>query len=103
MSIDGIRELHDKYRLDVNGVGSFDKAWAAFQDGKQYGWLNSKMTFVPNSFSYIYPSIKMMVEQGCKEIHCNYAHEPEYTEADAAALYWELKRVTLSAKRRISG
>lgn len=93
VSIDGIRELHDKYRLDVNGVGSFDKAWAAFQDGKQYGWLNSKMTFVPDSFSYIYPSIKMMVEQGCKEIHCNYAHEPEYTEADAAALYRELKRV----------
>lgn len=93
VSIDGIKELHDKYRLDVNGIGSFDKAWAAFQDGKKYGWLNSKMTFVPDSFSYIYPSIKMMAEQGCKEIHCNYAHEPEYTEADAAALYRELKRV----------
>ncbi len=93
VSIDGIKELHDKYRLDVNGIGSFDKAWAAFQDGKKYGWLNSKMTFVPDSFSCIYPSIKMMAEQGCKEIHCNYAHEPEYTEADAAALYRELKRV----------
>lgn len=38
VSIDGVQELHDMYRLDEAGKGSFSRAWAAFQDGKKYGW-----------------------------------------------------------------
>lgn len=93
MSIDGVKELHDKYRLTPDGVGSFDKAFAAFRDGKKYGWASSKMTFVPGSFLYIYPSIKQMVEEGCRDIYCNYAYEPVYTKDDARLLYRELKKV----------
>ena len=91
VSIDGIQELHDAFRVDVNGVGSFSKAYAAFQDGKKYGWYNSKMTFVPDSVKYIYPSVKMMVNEGCKIIHCNFAYEPVYTREDASNIYFALK------------
>ena len=46
VSIDGVQELHDKYRVDEHGIGSFSLAWKAFQAGKKdFGWLTSKMTF----------------------------------------------------------
>lgn len=95
VSIDGVQELHDKYRVDEHGVGSFSLAWKAFQAGKKdFGWLSSKMTFVPGSFRYIADSIKMMLDEGCVEIACNYAYEPVYTPEDGRALYEQMQTVS---------
>ena len=94
VSIDGMPQLHDKYRLTPAGQGSFDKAWAAFQDARRYGWTGSKMTFVPESFPFILPSIQQMVQAGCEDILCNYAFEPVYTAQDAAVLYDQLRQVS---------
>ena len=92
VSIDGVQDLHDMYRLDEHGNGSFSKAWAAFQDGKRrFGWTNSKMTFVPGSFPYISDSLKMMLDEGCSDVACNYAYEPVYTPADGRSLYEQLR------------
>lgn len=93
VSIDGVKELHDKYRINYKGIGSFDMAFAAFKDAQKYGWYNSKMTFVPSSFKYIYDSIKMMIEEGCEQIYCNCAYEPVYTPEDGAVLYDQLCKV----------
>ena len=94
VSIDGVQELHDMYRLDEAGKGSFSRAWAAFQDGKKYGWYGSKMTFVPGSFKYIADSIKMMLNEGCESISCNYAYEPVYEPRNGRTLYDQLKSVS---------
>lgn len=87
VSIDGIKELHDSFRIDANGIGSFSKAYAAFQDGKKYGWYNSKMTFVPDSIKYLVPSVQMMSNEGCEFVHCNFAYEPIYTKENARDIY----------------
>lgn len=95
VSIDGIQELHDKYRIDQYGKGSFEKAYTAYLDGRdKYGWNNSKMTFTPGSVHYMYDSIKMMIENGCNDILCNFAYEPKYTIQDAKNIYFELKKVS---------
>ena len=94
VSIDGVKELHDACRVDKNGIGSFESAYKAFQDGKKYGWYGSKMTFVPESIKYIFPSVKMMVAEGCEAINCNFAYEPMYTRDDAEAIYIELKKLS---------
>ena len=52
------------------------------------------MTFVPDSVKYIYPSVKMMVNEGCKIIHCNFAYEPAYTKEDASNIYFALKELS---------
>lgn len=91
VSIDGIQELHDAFRVDENGAGSFSKAYAAFQNAKEYGWCNSKMTFVPGSIKYLFPSVKMMVNEGCRAVHCNFAYEPVYSVEDAHDIYFALK------------
>lgn len=93
ISIDGTKELHDKFRVDYNNIGSFDRAFAAFEDAKKYGWTGSKMTFVPESFNYIYDSVKFMLNSGCEIVSCNYAYEPFYTVEDGQILYKELKKI----------
>lgn len=93
VSVDGVKELHDKNRITASGEGSFDKAFAAMIDSKQYGGMLTKMTFVPDSFQYVYESIKMMLELGARSVSANYAYEPVYTAEHAGVLYEQLKRV----------
>lgn len=94
VSIDGIQELHDKYRIDQYGNGSFEKALKAFIDIRdRYGVTGTKMTFTPGSTKYLSESVKFMHDLGCVDIMCNYAFEPVYTISDARNIYFELKKL----------
>lgn len=90
VSIDGTKELHDLNRVDKKGNGSFDAAFKAFKSIPKCK-RHSKMTFAPESFPYIFESIKFMLTEGVSVLNCNYAYEPEYTYEDAKILYEQLK------------
>ena len=94
VSIDGVKELHDAHRVDRAGTPSYDVAYKSFLKAKEMGWNRSKMTFVPDSFNFIYSSIIKMIKEGMQEINCNYAYEPIYSYSDAKILYDQLVKVS---------
>ena len=63
VSIDGVKELHDAHRVDRAGTPSYDVAYKSFLKAKEMGWNRSKMTFVPDSFNFIYSSIIKMIKE----------------------------------------
>ena len=94
VSIDGNKELHDMHRKTYDGKGSFDAAMQGFYTvSRILGTRASKMTFVPESFKYIYDSIKYMMSLNLDVLYCNYAYEPYYTEHDASVLFDQLVKV----------
>ncbi len=48
ISIDGPKELHDYYRLDFSGSGSFDKVMRAFENCKKYKVEFNTLTLLNN-------------------------------------------------------
>lgn len=94
VSVDGIKEHHDMARIDLNGNGSFDRAFKAFKAvQREFGDVTTKITLVPETFHYLFDSVKFMVEQGIWEVNCNYAYEPIYTVEDGQNLYQQLKKL----------
>lgn len=88
VSIDGVKELHDAHRVDKDGNGSFDEAFASFKYLQNtYGNINNKMTFVPESVKYLKDSVLFLIKEGVPSIHCNFAYEPIYTFQDGANIY----------------
>lgn len=91
VSLDGIKELHDRYRVDESGAGSFDRAYKAFMSLPH---RMTKMTFVPESFKYVADSIIFILESGAEAVLANCAYEPYYSPRDGAVLYNQLKKVS---------
>ena len=70
LSLDGRKEIHDRFRVDYNGVGSFDKIVPKFQklvkarDGKNY--------YMRGTFTHANPDfledIKVMLDLGFNEL-----------------------------------
>jgi len=83
LSLDGIKELHDKNRVNQNGEGSFDRA---FENGlwlKSHGLDHIKMTFSKNDIGYVADSLKFFLDNGFKHIVSTPIYEDTYTEQDA--------------------
>ena len=96
ISIDGPKELHDNCRVDYEGNGSFDRAYAAFLDyKKKYPDLavDTKVTIAPENLKYLSQIFDFFVENGIKEISCNPIFEYKWTEEDGRLYYEELIKI----------
>jgi len=61
VTVDGIKEQHDKYRVTSSGQGSWDKVVSnvrAYQD--KYKIYNTKVTIGPDSIKYMLESLKFL-------------------------------------------
>lgn len=95
VTVDGPKEMHDACRVDAAGNGSFDKAFDALHSAKRFwGFANTKVTLVPETFPTLFETAKFMLDQGVAELRMNYAYEPYYSVDDAKILYEQLKMLS---------
>lgn len=90
-SIDGVKELHDKYRVYQNGHGSFDDVVknvplykADFPNN-----ATTKATLSHNSLPYIFESVKFLSSLGL-DIYMNTVFENVWQEGDDDIFYDQL-------------
>ena len=92
ISIDGMKELHDKCRILPDGSGSYDIAIAGVKHYKEHyqGDMGSKMTIAPQNVVYVADAIKNLVELGYTNINLNCVYEEGWELEHATELYHQL-------------
>lgn len=95
ITIDGTKEMHDKCRIDENGNGSYDVAFAAAKDWKQVSGMEqgTKITLAPSNLEMCDEALLAFVKQGVKSIYANCVFEQGWEKHHAAELYRRLRRV----------
>ena len=109
LSLDGRKEIHDAYRVDYNGKGSFDKIVPKFQEFvKRRG---NKDYYMRGTFTHANPDfledIKVMLDLGFTELSmepvvCAPGEKSELTKEDMAIIfkqYEDLANLMLERKK----
>ena len=111
LSLDGRREVHDRFRVDYNGVGSFDKIVPKFQrfvemrGGKNY-YMRGTLTHANPDFL---EDIKTMLDLGFTELSmepvvCAPDDPSALTEEDKAVVFEQYEKLAeLMLERRAEG
>ena len=109
LSLDGRKEVHDKYRVDYNGVGSWEKIVPKFQRFVEK--RGNKDYYMRGTFTHSNPDfledIKVMLDLGFTELSmepvvCAPGEKEELTEADMPVIfkqYEELAQLMLERKK----
>jgi len=65
LSLDGVREAHDRNRVDAEGRGTWDRVVAALERLKEAGARNVTIrgTFTPETVSYLFESHRYFLER----------------------------------------
>lgn len=76
ITVDGVKEYHDKCRLFPDGTGSYDLAVAAALVMKnRYNQLSTKITISPDNIDYIFKAVQNMYNLGFSFISINCCFE----------------------------
>lgn len=96
ISIDGPKEVHDACRVDYNGQGSFDKAFAALEHYLHtYATHmsledNTKITIAPENLPYLDTILDFFLKYNVKHINANPVYEANWTPEHAQIYYSHL-------------
>lgn len=90
ISIDGIENIHDRYRCFKNGKGSFSLVMSnALKIKKEIDDVRIRMTFNHDTVEYLYDSIQYLVEKGFKIIDAQPNNFDEKWNQDHSDMYEE--------------
>lgn len=111
LSLDGRKEIHDRFRVDYNGVGSWDKIVPKFQ--KFVEARGNKDYYMRGTFTHANPDflkdIETMLELGFTELSmepvvCASGDPSELTEEDKQIVFEQYEKLAeLMLKRREEG
>lgn len=89
VTVDGPKEIHNLCRLKKNGGGSFDEAFAAWQQTDKF----TKITVAPENLSQIGNIAQFFVDNNASFIGMNPAYEPKWTIKQGIEYYYQLKQI----------
>jgi uncharacterized protein len=91
ITVDGPQELHDACRVDAEGHGSFEKAFAAWKDVRdKYHDSSTKITIAPENLPYLKQIFSFFIQEGCTTIDANPIFEHKWTVEEAKLYYQQL-------------
>lgn len=96
ISIDGLKEAHDKNRVFKDGSGSFDKVYNNIKKiRKKYPkWENSySMTFTPETVPFLYEGFRLLTDMGIRTIHASYCGDYDWDEESLEHYKRELSKI----------
>ena len=90
VTLDGPKEIHDLCRVDHDGKGSFDRAYAAWEDwfhGYKANSIDTKVTISPENLQAVEKTFDFFLGKGCRSIHANPVFEHKWTIEEAQDYY----------------
>lgn len=95
ISVDGIREVHDKHRILKTGGPTFDlieKRFSTLLSVKPYSRIY--MTVNPDTLPYFYQSVKYFFEKGFKYVLTSLNYGAKWSDEDLNILQKEYKKLS---------
>jgi uncharacterized protein len=85
LSIDGTKTVHDKYRLDKRGEGTFDSVLRGLDLLKEVQpWIGTKMTVMPDVAGSLLESIRYLYHRGVNQFVIGHATGADWTAQSLA-------------------
>jgi uncharacterized protein len=94
LSVDGIREAHDKHRITKTGQPTFDlieSKFAKLLKARPYSRIY--MTVNPDTLPYFYESVKYFFDKGFKYVLTSLNYAADWTDTDLEHLKTEYKKL----------
>lgn len=102
LSIDGIKDVHDRYRRTVSDEPTYDKIMEKIPFlKKRQGWLGARITVTPESIAYLFQGVKELFEVGVNQFLLGLVVEAEWSQAQLAQIkeqYYQLFDFYVSAR-----
>jgi uncharacterized protein len=83
LSIDGLRETHNRFRVDKRGQGTFDRVLACLRTLKRtQGWIGVKMTVMPVNAANLFNDVVGLYQLGVNQFIIGYATGIRWSEQE---------------------
>ncbi len=101
LSMDGMAESHDRFRIDRTGHGTFDKVMKAVNLLKQsQGYLGIKMTIMPENVSSLSQDVMGLYQRGINHFIIGYANNQRWDTNQVKTFLSELKKLYIWYKKK---
>jgi len=101
LSIDGMAESHDRFRVDRTGHGTFDKVMKVVDLLKQsQGYLGVKMTIMPENISSLSQDVMGLYQIGINHFIVGYANNQHWDANQVKIFLSELKKMYIWYKKK---
>lgn len=94
VSLDGLREANDRFRVDKRGRGTFDRAFSGLMTLARYqDWVGVKMTVMPGNSKTLLDDVKFLYESGVNQFTIGYATGVHWPDKERSAYVRDLAKL----------